>query len=208
MIKNIIFDMGQVLIKFEPYHFISRLGVTDKNDVEILYQGIYKAPEWSMMDEGVISQEEGCKIIESRLPEHLRKYVADLTCNWDRPILPVEGAKELIKELKDNGYKIYLLSNASFNQKNYWPKIPGSEYFDGTVVSCFVKMIKPNKKIYEYLLNTYNLKAEECVFIDDAIKNVEGSLNVGIKGILFNQDYNEIRKKFIELGIKVKEPFK
>lgn len=100
-------------------------------------------------------------------------------------IISIDGAKELVEELKNNGYKVYLLSNASINQKNYWSSVPGSEFFDGVLVSSFIKIIKPQPEIYEYLLNKYNLKREECVFIDDSTQNVEASEYVGMKGGLF-----------------------
>lgn len=205
MIKNIIFDMGQVLIKFDPDVFIDRVGIKDPKDIEILKREVYKSKEWSMMDRGSLTDEEACNIMTQRVPDHLKQSVRKLTCEWDRPIIPIDGAKELVKELKDNGYKIYLLSNASLNQKNYWPNIPGSEYFDGTLVSSTIKLVKPQPEIYEYMLNKFNLNKDECVFIDDSTQNIEASEYVGIKGIVFHFDYDEVRRKLIEYGVNVKQ---
>lgn len=203
MIKNIIFDMGQVLVKFDTDTFIKRVGIEDLKDKEIIMREVYKSVEWSMMDRGTLTDEEACKIMEQRVPERLKDKVKLLTCEWDRPIMPVEGAKELVKELKDNGYKIYLLSNASLNQKNYWPNIPGSEYFDGTVVSAYVKLVKPQPEIYKYTLDKFNIKAEESVFIDDATLNVEGAIYSGLKGIVFHGDIKELREKLSTIGVKI-----
>ena len=205
MIKNIIFDMGQVLLTFDPLLFISKLGISDKNDIDILLREIYKSLEWSMMDRGSLSEEEASKIISKRVPDHLKEYVPKLTSEWTRPIIPIVGAKELIKELKDNGYKIYLLSNASLNHKNYWHKVPGSEYFDGVVVSSYIKLVKPDPRIYKYLLDKYDLKASESVFIDDSTLNVEGATYSGLKGIVFHGDYIEVREKLIKLKVNVKK---
>lgn len=205
MIKNIIFDMGKVLIDFDPLTFIKREGISDKNDIEIILREIYKSVEWSMMDRGSLTEEEASKIMEKRVPDHLKAYVKKLTYNWDRPIIPIVGAKDLVKELKENGYNLYLLSNAGYKQKEYWPRVPGSEYFDGTVISSYIKLVKPELEIYRYTLDKFNLKKEECVFIDDSTLNVEGAIYLGLKGIVFHGDFNEVREKLIELGVNVKK---
>lgn len=202
MIKNIIFDMGQVLIRFDPELFINRVGVSNIIDKETLLREVYQSIEWSMMDRGTITNEDACKIIKKRVPMHLKDKISLLTSNWDRPIIPIDGAEELIKELKDKGYRIYLLSNAADNFNNYWHNIPGNEYFDGVVVSSYVKLMKPQFEIYNYLLEKYDLKANECVFIDDSIQNVEAATCLGINGIVFHNDYKEIRKKLGDFGVK------
>lgn len=203
MIKNIIFDMGQVLVKFDTDVFIKRVGIEDPKDKEIIMREVYKSVEWSMMDRGILTDEEAAKIMEERVPTHLKDKVRLLTCEWDRPIIPIEGMKELVKELKDNGYNIYLLSNASYNQKNYWPNVPGNEYFDGTVVSAYVKLVKPQPEIFKYTLDKFGLKAEESLFIDDATLNVEGAIYTGLKGIVFHGDVIELREKLASMGVKI-----
>lgn len=203
MIKNIIFDMGQVLVKFDTDVFIKRVGIEDPKDKEIIMREVYKSVEWSMMDRGTLTDEEAAKIMEERVPTHLKDKVRLLTCEWDRPIIPIEGMKELVKELKDNGYNIYLLSNASYNQKNYWPNVPGNECFDGTVVSAYVKLVKPQPEIFKYTLDKFGLKAEESLFIDDATLNVEGAIYTGLKGIVFHGDVIELREKLASMGVKI-----
>lgn len=203
MIKNIIFDMGGVLLYFDPITFIRRVGITDEDDTKTIIREVYKSVEWSMMDRGTLREDEACKIMEKRVKDHLKPYISKLTNEWDRPIIPVSGAKELLKELKDSGYKIYLLSNACYNQKNYWPRVPGNEYFDGQVVSCYIGLVKPQPEIYKYTLDKFGLKADECVFIDDSTLNVEGAIYSGLKGIVFHDDYNEVRQKLIEFGVNV-----
>ena len=203
MIKNIIFDMGQVLIRFDPDYFVERTGISNEEDKKILNREVYKSIEWAKMDRGTLTVEEGCQIIKQRVPDHLKSTVEQLTCHWVRPILPIAGAKELIKELKQKGYNIYLLSNAALNQKDYWPKVPGHEYFDGTVISSDILLVKPQLEIYEYTLNKFSLKAEECVFIDDSIANVEAAVYSGIEGIVFHGDYEEVREKLRGLGVLV-----
>lgn len=203
MIKNIIFDMGQVLIKFDPLYFIHRLGITDTKDTQILMREIYKSVEWSMMDRGSLTDAQACEIFKARVPNHLKRYVADLTCDWCKPLVPIDGAEELIRELKTNGYNMYLLSNASLNQKNYWNDIPGSDCFSDTVVSSYINLVKPQPEIFKYLVNKYELVPDECLFIDDATLNVEGAVYSGLHGIVFHGDYKEVREKMVALGINI-----
>lgn len=195
MIKNIIFDMGEVLLRFVPDIFIERVGVKDAEDKKLLIREVYKSVEWSMMDRGSLSDEQACLIMQERVPDRLKQYVRKLTCEWDRPIIPIEGMADLIKDLKTRGFKIYLLSNASLNQKNYWNNIPGSEYFDGTVVSSYIKLVKPQPEIYKYTLDKFNLSPKECVFIDDSTLNVEGAIYSGLNGIVFHGDAKELKEK-------------
>ena len=66
-------------------------------------------------------------------------------------------------------------------------------------------MIKPQREIYELLLDTYGLQAEECLFIDDSPLNVEGAYCVGIQGIVFDDDLGRLRRELREAGVMVKE---
>jgi len=205
MIKNIIFDMGQVLLKFDPDFFIERAGINDKEDKEILIREIYKSLEWSRMDRGSLSPKEAAQIMEARVPEHLKGVVKELTCEWDRPIIPIQGSLELVKELKEKGYKLFLLSNAASNQPDYWVRYKGYEYFDDTIVSCFYNLVKPQPEIFKLALDKFNIKADETIFIDDSTVNCEGAYFSGIQPIVFHGDYQETRKKLIEFGVNVHE---
>lgn len=203
MIRNIIFDMGNVLIYFDPETFLDRVDVTDAADREILMRSIYRSVEWAAMDRGTLTDGEASEIMKSRVPERLKDKVDLLVRDWNRPILPVAGMTELVRELKEAGYGIYLLSNASFHQSDYWPDIPGYEYFDGKMVSAYEKIVKPEKEIYERFLERFRLNADECVFIDDSIVNAEASGLVGIHPIVFHDDVGELRRELGLLGVKV-----
>ena len=143
MIRNIVFDMGQVLLRFDPAYFIERAGAADE-DKDLLLREVYKSLEWARMDRGSLTEAEAAESMCRRLPERLHETVHALVDKWDRPILPVEGMEELIEELKQKGYGIYLLSNASYRQHEYWPRVPASRFFDGTLVSADVKLVKPH----------------------------------------------------------------
>lgn len=203
MIRNIVFDMGQVLIRFDRDFFIRRLGI-EGDDAKLLLREVFLSLEWAQMDWGSVTDEEAAASICRRLPERLHDAAGKLVTMWDRPILPVEGIYELVGELKGAGYGIYLLSNASVRQHDYWPGIPCAKFFDGTLISCDVGSIKPERAIYEAFLEKFGLRAEECFFVDDLPANVEGGRRCGMQGAVFHGDTAELREKMRQAGIRVK----
>jgi len=203
MIRNVIFDMGQVLIYYKPDLYIERLGISGE-DSGILLREVFCRVEWVQLDHGTITEAEAVKSICQRVPPRLYHAVEELVFRWwARPLSPVPGMKELVAELKEAGYGIYLLSNANIQQIKYHDRIPGTEYFDGRIVSAECKMLKPQREIYELLLDTYGLQAEECLFIDDSPLNVEGALCAGIRGIVFDDDLPRLRGELREAGVMV-----
>ena len=112
-----------------------------------------------------------------------------------------EGMAELIRELKGLGYGIYLLSNAKADLPLYFDRIPGSECFDGRIVSADWKLLKPQPEIYETLLREFRLKPEECFFIDDLSVNVEGARRAGLDGAVFFGDIPRLRRELIAAGV-------
>ncbi len=200
MIKNIIFDMGNVLIKFDKKCFLEAVNVSSEDNA-LLEREVYVSVEWAMMDRGTLTEKEAAERMCARLPERLHEKVHRLVDEWDRPILPMSGMAELTGELKAKGYRLFLLSNASYRQHEYWPEIPGSEYFEDTLISADVKLVKPQPEIYLMALHKFNAKPEESVFIDDATNNVEGAVYCGMEGIVFHGDTEELRRKLNAIGV-------
>ena len=203
MIRNIILDMGNVLIHWCPECFVERYGLSEE-DRALVLQEVFTSVEWIQLDRGIISFEEGIGALCRRLPERLHTAARELTLDWWRDCLfPVEGMGELVRELKGLGYGIYLLSNAKADLPLYFDRIPGSECFDGRIVSADWKLLKPQPEIYELLLRQFGLKAEECFFADDLFINVEAALLVGMSGTIF-RGAKELRRALIEAGVPVK----
>lgn len=203
MIKNIIFDMGNVLILWAPEYFVERTGVQDAADRELMLNALYRSPEWPMLDNGDVTEVQLEELARQRLPERLHGYIHELVYGWHEPVLPIKGMAEFIADCKKAGYGIYLLSNSSFLQKSYWPDIPGSELFDGRIVSAEVGCMKPDAGIYRTLLDSYGLKAEECLFLDDIAANIIGAQNVGMHGYLFDGDTESMRRIVRLMGVEV-----
>ena len=202
MIRNIVFDMGNVMIYFNKKIFLDRAGVSGE-DRTLLERVVFDSLEWARLDRGSLLEPEAEKLMCARLPERLHGYVHDFVYDWDKPLLPVRDMAPLVRELKAKGYGIYLLSNAASRQHDYWPDIPGSECFDGTLVSADVKLVKPQPEIYRLLCETFSLEPDECVFIDDAINNAEGAFLCGMHPIVFHDDVDELRARLREEGVEV-----
>ena len=201
MIRNVVFDMGQVLIRWQPAVLTQRLGLSEEDDA-LLTRELFQNVEWVMLDRGVITPEEVTRRVCARLPERLHGTVARLTSSWWEIYLdPVPGMAELVGQLKAAGCGIYLLSNASVALRTYFPRIPGSEYFDGLMVSAEEKLVKPQPEIFRLLCDRFHLKPEECVFVDDSPANVESAILTGMDGLVFFGDAQRLRRELTEKGV-------
>lgn len=203
MIRNIVFDMGQVLLYWDPDRMTGRLGLPEE-DAARLAEAVFRCPEWTWLDEGTVSRDEALAVMRLRLPERLHPYAEELVRGWWKaPLFPVPGMQALIGELKDLGYRIYLLSNASSDLHQYFHRIPGSQYFDGKIVSADWKLLKPRRELYEVLFREYGLRPEECFFIDDLSFNIDGARNAGMDGTVFDGDPVHLRRALRDAGIPV-----
>ena len=204
MIRNVIFDMGNVLLRFDRELFLDRVGAVGE-DREALRREIFCSDDWIGMDRGDHDEPQAAEKMCARLPEHLHSAVHSLVSEWDEPMLPVAGMAELVEELKGNGYVIYLLSNASIRQHEYWPRIPGWQFFDGKIISADEKVMKPHPDYYLRALERFKLIPGECVFIDDVPANIEGAMYCGIPGIVFHGDAKLLRRQLREKGVTITE---
>lgn len=194
MIRNVVFDMGNVMRFFRPEHYIERLGLESEADRALLLKHVFRCVEWVLLDWGALDETGLEAAVLPRLPERLHDSARQLIHHWYETVEPVPGMAELARDCKAAGLGVYLLSNASFRLRDYWPTIPGSEYFDGMVISAELHWIKPMPEIYRHLLEKYHLRAEECLFIDDLPLNVSGALQVGMQAVVFDGDVGALRR--------------
>ena len=185
MIKNIIFDFGGVLVDWNPHYLFDKY-FNDINESNYFVENVCNS-EWNAEMDGGKPFEQAVRERSTMFPKYaeaLRLYQT----NWmDTMGEEIPGMYDLIKSLKANGFPvIYGLTNWSAEtfptvQKTY--RI--FSLIDKIVVSGEVKQLKPNPEIFYTLLNKFDLKPEESLFIDDNIKNVEGAKAVGINAVLF-----------------------
>lgn len=199
MIKNIVFDMGRVLIEYDPMR-VCRQFIETESDREKVLDALFRSPEWIELDRGAITEEEAMVIVKERLSEEYLKDAAQKCMDeWDTyNIEPKAGMQELVEELKAKGYHIYLLSNASHRLRTYQHIIPGINLFDGMIVSAEERCIKPDAEIYKRLFEKYDLVPEECFFIDDLQENIDGAKKCGMDGYCFADGNVERLKQFLQ----------
>jgi len=198
MIKNIIFDMGNVLSVYQPQKYVNQI-ISDPGAAEAVYHELFLGPEWKQLDEGTISEEDAVAQVQARIPRYAEQVRRAME-NWHCMMIPMPGMTELVAELKRKGYPLYLLSNASLRFFKYYRNVAVFRYFDGFVISAKEKLVKPNPAIYRCLLERFRLKAAECLFIDDLQENIDGAARVGIPGHRF-QGAEELEKHFRKSGI-------
>ena len=193
-LQNIIFDMGNVLINYDPVHFVEREGIADAADRELLLNTIFRAEGWAKLDSGEMVEAELESQVLPALPARLHAAAHRLIFAWERRIEAIPGMEALIQECKGRGLGVYLLSNASLRQPEYWKDVPCSRFFDGAVVSACERCVKPDPEIYRRLLDRYGLEAGECVFVDDVQANVDGAVAAGMCGIRFEGSAEKLRE--------------
>ena len=184
MIRNIVFDIGNVLGIFRWREYIESLGYKGEA-AERLAKATTQNILWREIDRGVMPLDE---IIERMIATDPEMEEAIRLFFVDRRTLVEEYdySAGWLKELKSRGYGIYLLSNYSEDHFQYITskyRFFGNE--DGRVISYQEKVLKPEPEIYNILFERYGLVPGECVFLDDTPENIEGAVNVGMKGIVF-----------------------
>lgn len=196
MIKNYIFDMGNVLLSFDDDYLLSVYLDNDK-DRKFVHKELIHSEEWARADRGDISEEELLESVLKRMPDRLKKSAREIYLNWHLLMKPIKGAKEYVEQLKNDGKNVYVLSNAPLRFAEL-EKIHSDMFslFDGIVVSARERTVKPEDKIYQILLSRYSLNPAECYFYDDLEANVEGARRNGIDGEIFKGDFTKyLREK-------------
>jgi len=187
MIKNIVFDVGNVIVYWDSRRAFT--GDYDEATIDQWYQEIDFDLRNDLADRGIGWGEQMQQLEkEGKVDQKWIDMGYHYEKNWKRTIWgQVPGTKELIDELKQKGYKVYLLSNWT---KEFWTElgelIPFKNDLDGEVISSIEKQIKPEPEIYQTLLNRYQLKPEETVFADDRVKNIKAGQDLGIEGYVFD----------------------
>ena len=187
--------MGNTLLRFDPEVSLNKY-CSSEEEKSLVRKALFEGKEWIQGDAGEISDKDKFEKTKHKIPEKYHQALKNCAENFDICFEPLDGANDFCDYIKNKGYGIYILSNASDKFYDYFQRWKPLSYFTGYVVSCDINIIKPNVEIYKYLLNKYNLKAEECLFIDDLEANIEGAKKVGIHAEIFKNDYDAIIKKY------------
>lgn len=180
MIKNLIFDVGNVLIEYRWNQMLLDYGLI-KEEAAVAGPLFFEHETWTELDLGNRSVEEVIRLYEERLPQYAGLIRWFLTHLELMPV-PRPDVWKKVHALKEKGYRIYLLSN--YNEDFFRVHTQGATFLDdidGKVVSYEIHKIKPYPEIYQYLLDKYELKPQECVFFDDREENTQTAKEMGIE---------------------------
>ena len=199
MIKNVVLDMGNVLLDFDPEFVMDQFCSSDEEKA-VIRKELFNGPEWQLGDRGDIKDKDRFDLVKGRVPEKYHEALRRCCNEWDICMDPLEGAREFCENVKKAGLRIYVLSNASDLFYAYFPKFLPLDFFDGVFVSSDYLMLKPDLEIYETFLTKYGLKAEECLFVDDRQENADGAAKAGMNTFCFKGDYGKVIDRISELN--------
>ena len=204
MIKNIVFDLGNVILKGSPSIVLENTELT-KEEIQNIKNKFFA--NWKELDLGNETLAE--HLNKCGLENYINENVKEKILNYYKYRPFNNDIMELMNTLKNKNYNIFILSNNNKEAYKYLQKLPMFKSVDGWIVSCDYHMVKPNKEIYVKLFENFNVKPEECYFIDDKKENIETGIMLGMNGFRFDGEIqkldelmDDMRKNNIELDLK------
>ncbi len=202
-IKAVIFDFGQVLVHFEPEYILAEAiedGFDRKRAADVLFSREY----WDKMDDGTLSEEELCRIALPKIEEKYRASAEKAIMSWYARLPEWEGMRELLRDLKECGVPVFLISNISRGFAEHSGEIPILSFIDKAVFSALTDYVKPSAEIFALACERFGYPKEQCVFVDDSAKNIKGASEFGLNTVLFDGDAARLRGILSEmLGIEL-----
>lgn len=200
--KNIIFDVGDVLISFRYRDYMRDLGFPEET-VEFLTNNMIFTDFWEAMDRGEKDVGEASELFCDRYPE-LSQEIRIFWENIRDIVAEFDYARPLVLSMKEKGFRVYLLSNYPEKLADmHWPQFTFLPDMDGYIISAKVKLAKPDPAIFRMLMDRYRMKPEECVFIDDNRDNIQTASELGITSIHFT-GYDDLIRELQKIGIEEK----
>lgn len=185
MIKQILFDCGGVLVELNFRSLIEEISGSSDIAEDFIRRLWHPDSPWLLHDSGELNASEVRLALLDYMPAAYRTYILKFTDSWLDALPPMKGMDEIVGELKDCGYPCYLLSNFSECFQQMPERAPVLQKMDGMVISYEVHMIKPDPEIFRYTLSKFGLKAEETLFVDDNVHNVESARTLGLEAYQF-----------------------
>jgi len=200
MIKQVIFDFGQVLVKFDPHMMCCRY-LSDPEDIRIMETVLFDRLYWDKLDAGTMTDEEAITAAKERLPAHLKEIAAEIFYNWIYMLPEIDGMRDLLDELRECGVKPALLSNISQYFADHADEIPILSGFEPCVYSAVCGMTKPHKEIFAYACTLCGSQPHETLFIDDSALNIDGAKQAGLVTYHFDGDAKALRRFLADNGV-------
>lgn len=196
MIKNVVFDFGQVLVHFVPEYMV-RQYVKDEEDVKLLSEVVFDRLYWDRLDLGTITDEETIRLCRERLPQRLWDVAEKIHWNWIYNIPEIDGMKDLIKYIKEtHRVGVFVLSNISHYFADHSREIDILSYSDGSIFSARIGVTKPDHRIFAHMCEKFSLNPQETIFVDDNENNIKSACEFGLQGYLFDGDASRLKEYF------------
>lgn len=181
MIKNVVFDIGNVILNFNIEDVLNRF-TDDANEKKFILENIINSPEWlknGLIDTGFISRNDAISIVQDRT-NHTNDALIETFWTTYNDFAKIDSRIiEIIKKIKNNNYKIFLLSNINPYTHEVVKKSELLELIDGYIFSYQEHMIKPFESIYKKLIKRYSINPKESLFIDDNQDNIDTGNKLG-----------------------------
>ena len=191
MIKNIVFDIGNVILNFRYKEVVKEFS-NNKEEQDFIVDNIINSPEWlqyGLIDTGYIDRNIAISLIQDRTNHKMDNLVYDFWMNYPKYLKINKEVIDIIIDLKNKNYNIYLLSNINpYITKNIKETSNLFDLVDGYILSYEVHQIKPYEAIYKKLINTYKINPEESLFIDDNLNNINTGKRIGFISKKVEQD--------------------
>ncbi len=204
MIKQIVFDMGGVLMNFDQEGILNALKLED-GDKELFRRQIFRHPAWQRYDRtgNLSGHRQGAK---ERVGERLAGKVDELFQIWTDYVVPKPEMAALVEELLGLNIPLYILSNAPTQFKDFQENIPGWGRFQGVMLSWEEKLLKADPEIFRRFFTRFGLRPSECFFIDDLNTNIEAADWCGMGTYWYQNDIDGLRAALRGAGILVHLP--
>ena len=192
MIRNVIFDFGQVLIRFDGQE-ITRRAIPQEAEADEVAKVFFDRVYWDKIDTGELSGDTLVAAAKKRLPERYHPLLPEIFYTWIYRVPYVDGMPEVVEWLREKGVRLFLLSNAGHYLANHHDHFSILKGFEACLFSAPLGMLKPDEKIYRHVCDTYGLVPEETLFIDDNAANVAGARAAGLHAYLFDGNATTLR---------------
>jgi len=180
-IKNVIFDVGGVLLDWNPLELLTTM--FDEKRAGVLKANMMDTEYWAELDRGTLSINQAIKIFSNKIPQ-LKKEIEFALSGFVDYLPVIKENVEILYQLSQDGYRLFVLSNFHLESfQRAYHKFEFFKVFEGLVISSRVQMIKPEKDIYQYTLKQFDLIPQETVFFDDSKDNIKTALDLNIIGI-------------------------
>lgn len=205
MIKNIVFDIGNVILEGTPANCLKYSDI-DEESKKVIENVVFKNKKWKELDYGYINFDEYFDLISNNLPNELKSIARELLNNSYKNRRMNKEIMSLMKKLFHNQYKIYILSDNNIDTYNYLKTTELNDFISGWCVSALYHKTKSDSGLYSVLIDEFNLTPDECYFIDDREGNIEKAKEIGMQGFVLDwkaNDFDKLISNMIENNIKI-----